>query len=62
LLPNAKAFVSLGSVRILIGPYQAAGYFTQRAWAQEHRGALEQYLAAIIEAQRWLMRRPTSNW
>src|ERR1700674_5327225 len=50
-----EGFVSLGSVQNLIGPYQAAGYFTQRAWAQEHRHALEKYLAAIIEAQRWLM-------
>jgi ABC-type nitrate/sulfonate/bicarbonate transport system substrate-binding protein len=42
-------FVSLGSVQELIGPYQASGYFTERKWAQEH------YLAAIVEAQRWLM-------
>jgi ABC-type nitrate/sulfonate/bicarbonate transport system substrate-binding protein len=50
-----EGFVSLGSVQELIGPYQAAGYFAERQWAQEHRGALASYLAAIIEAQRWLM-------
>src|SRR5258705_11135992 len=55
IVAKREGFVSLGSVQDLIGPYQAAGYFTQRAWAQEHRGALEKYLAAIIEAQRWLM-------
>jgi ABC-type nitrate/sulfonate/bicarbonate transport system substrate-binding protein len=50
-----EGFVSLGSVQGLIGPYQASGYFAERAWAQEHRAALASYLAAIIEAQRWLM-------
>jgi len=48
-------FVSVGSVQELIGPYQAAGYFTQRAWAQGHRDVLIPFLAACIEAQRWLM-------
>jgi ABC-type nitrate/sulfonate/bicarbonate transport system substrate-binding protein len=48
-------FVSMGSVQELIGPYQAAGYFTQRAWAKEHRDVLVLFLAACIEAQRWLM-------
>jgi ABC-type nitrate/sulfonate/bicarbonate transport system substrate-binding protein len=48
-------FVSLGTVQELIGPYQAAGYFTERAWAKEHRDVLLSFLAACIEAQRWLM-------
>jgi ABC-type nitrate/sulfonate/bicarbonate transport system substrate-binding protein len=48
-------FVSLGTVQELIGPYQAAGFFTPREWAKEHRDALILFLAAIIEAQRWLM-------
>jgi len=55
LLAKREGFVGLGSVPDLIGPYQAAGYFTLRKWAQEHRGALVGYLAAIVEAQRWLM-------
>jgi len=48
-------FVSLGSVQEVIGPYQASGYFTERKWAVEHHDALVLYLAAIVEAQRWLM-------
>jgi len=55
IVAKREGFVSLGSVQDLIGPYQAAGYFTQRKWAQEHRDALINYLAAIVEAQRWLM-------
>jgi ABC-type nitrate/sulfonate/bicarbonate transport system substrate-binding protein len=50
-----EGFVSVGSVQELIGPYQAAGYFTPRAWAQGHRDTLIPFLAACIEAQRWLM-------
>lgn len=47
--------VSLGSVQDFIGPYQASGYVGQRKWAQEHREALTNFLAACIEEQRWLM-------
>ena len=39
----------------LIGPYQAAGFFTQRAWASAHRDRVIALLSAIIEAQRWLL-------
>src|SRR5229473_318395 len=55
IVAKREGFVSLGSVQELIGPYQAAGYFAERAWAQEHRNVLIAFLAAIIEAQRWLM-------
>lgn len=55
IVARHEGFVSLGSVPDLIGAYQAAGYFTPRAWAMEHRETLNKYLAAIIEAQRWLM-------
>jgi ABC-type nitrate/sulfonate/bicarbonate transport system substrate-binding protein len=55
LTAKREGFVSLGSVQQLIGPYQAAGLFTLRKWTQEHRDALVPFLAAIIEAQRWLM-------
>lgn len=55
IVAKRAGFVSLGAVQELIGPYQAAGYFTLRKWAQEHREALTNYLAACIEAQRWLM-------
>lgn len=55
IVAKRDGFVSLGSVQDLIGPYQAAGTFTLRKWAEEHRAALSNYLAACIEAQRWLM-------
>ena len=55
LVAKHEGFVSLGSVQQLIGPYQAAGFFTQRAWAREHRDLLVSFLAACIEAQRWLL-------
>jgi ABC-type nitrate/sulfonate/bicarbonate transport system substrate-binding protein len=55
IVAKREGFVSLGSVLELIGPYQAAGFFTQRQWAKEHRDALIPFLAACIEAQRWLL-------
>ena len=55
LVAKKEGFVSLGSVQQLIGPYQAAGFFTQRAWAKDHRDLLVAFLAACIEAQRWLL-------
>jgi len=56
IVAKHAGFVSVGSVQELIGPYQAAGYFTQREWAKEHRDTLILFLAACVEAQRWLMR------
>jgi ABC-type nitrate/sulfonate/bicarbonate transport system substrate-binding protein len=55
IVAKHAGFVSVGSVQELIGPYQAAGYFTPRSWAKEHREVLILFLAACIEAQRWLM-------
>jgi ABC-type nitrate/sulfonate/bicarbonate transport system substrate-binding protein len=55
LVAKHEGFVSLGSVQQLIGPYQAAGFFTQRAWAKDHRELLIAFLSACIEAQRWLL-------
>jgi len=55
LVAKHEGFVSVGSVQQLIGPYQAAGFFTQRAWAKEHRNLLVAFLTACIEAQRWLL-------
>ena len=55
LAAKREGFVSLGSVQELIGPYQAAGFFALRKWAEEHRETLIPFLTAIIEAQRWLM-------
>lgn len=61
ILAKRGGFVSLGSVQELIGPYQAAGYFGERKWVKEHAALTEKYLAAIIEAQRWLMDRANNQ-
>jgi len=55
LVAKHEGFVSLGSVQQLIGPYQAAGFFSQRAWAKDHRELVIPFLAACIEAQQWLL-------
>jgi ABC-type nitrate/sulfonate/bicarbonate transport system substrate-binding protein len=55
LVAKHEGFVSLGSVQQLIGPYQAAGFFSQRAWAKDHRDILISFLTACIEAQQWLL-------
>ena len=46
---------SLGSQFALLGPYQATGAFVLRRWANENAQALEQYLAAYVEGQRYVM-------
>ncbi len=55
LLARRDGFVSLGSTLDFIGPYQAGGAFVLRPWAGAHAALLVHYLAACIEAQRWLM-------
>jgi ABC-type nitrate/sulfonate/bicarbonate transport system substrate-binding protein len=55
LLAKRDGFVSLGSTRKLIGPYQGLGAFVRRPWARDHADALERYLGAYVEAQRWLL-------
>jgi ABC-type nitrate/sulfonate/bicarbonate transport system substrate-binding protein len=55
IVARRGGLVSLGSVPDLLGPYQAGGHFVVRKWAEEHRDTLVKYLAAFIEAQRWLM-------
>ena len=50
-----EGFVSLAKVQDVIGPYQGAGYFSQRKWALDNKENLDNYLAAIIEAHFWLM-------
>ena len=55
IIAKHSGFVSLGTVQDLIGPYQAAGFFGERSWTTQNRVALISFLAAIIEAQRWLM-------
>ncbi|MBZ5527280.1 MAG: ABC transporter substrate-binding protein [Acidobacteriia bacterium] len=55
LLAHRDGFADLGSTLDLIGPYQAGGTFVLRPWARAHSDLLTHYLAACIEAQRWLM-------
>ena len=61
IIAKREGFVSLGSVQESIGRYQAAGFFTERKWAQDHREALTNFLAAVIEAQRWLLAPANKN-
>ncbi len=55
ILAKHGGFLSLGSTRELIGPYQGVGAFARREWAREHADTLVPYLAAYVEAQRWLL-------
>ena len=55
ILAKQEGFVRLASTQDFIGAYQAAGAFVVRPWAHEHANTLVHYLAAYIEAQRWLL-------
>jgi len=50
----ASGLKSLGRAVDLIGPYQATGAFVLRAWAKDNAGTLERYIAALIDATRWV--------
>ena len=52
---RAKGLKSLGTQFDLLGPYQATGAFVMRHWAASHGDALERYLAAYIEGQRYVL-------
>ena len=45
---------SLGRLIDLLGPYQAAGAFAMRPWARAHADTVERYLAAYVEALRFV--------
>jgi ABC-type nitrate/sulfonate/bicarbonate transport system substrate-binding protein len=45
---------SLGRTIDMLGPYQAAGAFAMRPWARENAATLERYIAAYVEALRWV--------
>lgn len=47
---------SLGRLVDHLGPYQAGGAFVMRAWAEANRSSLENYMAAYVQALRWLRR------
>ena len=61
IIAKREGFVRLAAVEASIGPYQAAGFFAERSWAEEHRELLTRFLAAVIEAQRWLMAPANKN-
>ena len=46
---------SLGRTVDLLGPYQANGLFAMRPWVGENGASLERYIAAYIEALRWVL-------
>jgi ABC-type nitrate/sulfonate/bicarbonate transport system substrate-binding protein len=48
-------FVSLGSATKIMGRYQALGSFARREWAEKNADTIERYIAAYVEAQRWLL-------
>ena len=50
----AAGMKSLGRTIDLLGPYQAAGGFALRAWAEQNRSTLERYLAAYVESLRFV--------
>ena len=52
--------VSLASTANIFGPTLRYGVFTRRQWARENSDLLIRYLAAHIEAQRWIMN-PTNK-
>ena len=47
--------VSLATTANIFGPTLRYGVFTRRQWAREHSDLLIRYLAAHIEALRWIM-------
>jgi ABC-type nitrate/sulfonate/bicarbonate transport system substrate-binding protein len=57
LVAKHEGFISLGSTQQFLGPYQAIGGFTRRAWANQNQDLLERYIAAFVEAQRWIQDR-----
>jgi ABC-type nitrate/sulfonate/bicarbonate transport system substrate-binding protein len=55
LIAKQEGFVSLGTTSQFLGPYQAVGGFALRPWAEKNREALTAYIAAFVEAQRWIL-------
>jgi ABC-type nitrate/sulfonate/bicarbonate transport system substrate-binding protein len=57
ILSERAGLKSLGSTQELLGwtSSQGIGGFVEHGWAKEHADLLERYIAAFIEAQRWLM-------
>jgi ABC-type nitrate/sulfonate/bicarbonate transport system substrate-binding protein len=55
LLAKQQGLFSLGSTQQLLGPYQGLGAFARKSWANENGVLLTRYIAAYVEAQRWIL-------
>jgi len=55
LLARQQGFPSLGSTPQMLGPYQGVGAFARKSWANANGVLLTRYIAAFIEAQRWIL-------
>jgi ABC-type nitrate/sulfonate/bicarbonate transport system substrate-binding protein len=54
-LAESKGFVSLGKSSETCGPLLYHGAFVRRDWGKAHADLLARYIAAEIEAQRWIL-------
>jgi ABC-type nitrate/sulfonate/bicarbonate transport system substrate-binding protein len=57
ILSERAGLKSLGSTDALsgMGKFQGIGGFVTLPWARDHGDLLERYIAAFVEAQRWMM-------
>jgi ABC-type nitrate/sulfonate/bicarbonate transport system substrate-binding protein len=55
VIAKRMGFTSLGRSSELIGPILYHGSYARRDWAVAHKDLVERYVAANIEAQRWLL-------
>ena len=55
LLAKQQGLLSLGSTQQLLGPYQGLSAFACKPWANENGALLTRYIAAYVEAQRWIL-------
>lgn len=52
---SREGFRSLGVGSVLVGRYQGVGAFVMRSWAQANAATLERYIAAYVDALRWVV-------
>ncbi|MBL8266420.1 ABC transporter substrate-binding protein [Steroidobacter sp.] len=55
LLAKQEGFISLGNSLDVVGPVTYHGVFVRRSWARDNADVLTRYIAAEIEAQRWIL-------
>lgn len=55
LVAKREGFISLATTQETIGAYQGIGAFVRRAETRDYGEALTHYLAAYVEAQRWIL-------